>query len=512
MTRSNLFLINTIKRKLQDLFNVIKFDKNEFFFLKKNKIKKKFDNKKINIFIEIDNTYYNLCYYNNLLNTKEFDKYNIIGIWTLSVLFTTKKIRFFETLSNFYNIIYSFFLKKKFYSLYRSIGVVEFLDIDSLTFFNKKNLFLKKKIELFSIKYRGITVGDLIYDTYIRFRSFPTLRIKDKFISLIYSKICNIYDKLEFYRKKYKPRFYLSSSTAYIHHGFPYRYFLKKKTTVISGRVSNSYNRLMTPNNSYSYYDFQNYKCNFQKLKNQNKKIKLSKNNLQKRFLGKNQLKNDLTYMNADPYSNWACRFFPENEFKQKKIKGVLFLMDFYDAPAVWGQNVFEDIYSWTIYSLIIIKKYKLPIAIKPHHNAKFFITDTVNDVEKLKKKYSSLVWLNSKTSNKIIFSNIEYGISSHGSILLELAYHKKKAISCGRNPAENFNFSINAKSKKHYKELLINIGKIKKNTLSSKDFYIFNYMHYLSDTNFFNIEKKFVDFKKENFNKSLCLKKSYLL
>ena len=36
--------------------------------------------------------------------------------------------------------------------------------------------------------------------------------------------------------------------------------------------------------------------------------------------------------------------------------------------------------------------------------------------------------------------------------------------------------------------------------------------MHYLSDTNFFNIEKKFVDFKKENFNKSLCLKKSYLL
>ena len=186
--------------------------------------------------------------------------------------------------------------------------------------------------------------------------------------------------------------------------------------------------------------------------------------------------------------------------------------MDFYDAPAVWGQNVFEDIYSWTIYSLIIIKKYKLPIAIKPHPNAKFFITDTVNDVEKFKKKYSSLVWLNSKTSNKIIFSNIEYGISSHGSILLELAYHKKKAISCGRNPAENFNFSINAKSKKHYKELLINIGKIKKNTLSSKDFYIFNYMHYLSDTNFFNIEKKFVDFKKENFNKSLCLKKSYLL
>jgi hypothetical protein len=509
LIRSNLILIYKIKKKLQDLLNVINFDKNEFFFLKKNKIKKKFDNKKKNIFIEIDNTYYNLCYYNNLLNNQEFDKYNVIGIWTLSVLFTTKKIRFLETLLKFYNIIYSFFLKKKFYSLYRSIGVVEFLDIDGLTFFHKKNLFLKKKNELFSIKYKGITVGDLIYDTYIRFRSFPTLRIKDKFINLIYSKICNIYDKLEFYKTKYKPRFYLSSSTAYIHHGFPYRYFLKKKITVISGRVSNSYNKLMTPNDSYSYYDFQNYKRIFQKLKKQNKKIKLSRNNLLKRFLGKNQLKNDLTYMNEDPYSNSACRFFPENEFKQKKIKGVLFLMDFYDAPAVWGQNVFEDIYLWTTYSLMIIKKYKLPIAIKPHPNAKFFASDTENNVERLKKKYSSLVWLNPKTSNSIIFSNIEYGISSHGSILFELAYHKKKAISCGRHPAENFNFSINAKSKKNYKDLLINIGKIKKNTISRKDFYIFNYMHYLSDANFFNIKKKFVNFKRENFNKSFCLRKN---
>mgnify|MGYP003328249024 CR=1 FL=1 len=42
-----------------------------------------------------------------------------------------------------------------------------------------------------------------------------------------------------------------------------------------------------------------------------------------------------------------------------KKIKGVLFLQDFFDAPAAWGQNVFDDYYLWTLYSLMIIKKYK---------------------------------------------------------------------------------------------------------------------------------------------------------
>tara|TARA_B110000858_G_scaffold156726_1_gene179248 strand:- start:502 stop:2016 length:1515 start_codon:yes stop_codon:yes gene_type:complete len=497
-----------IKKKIHNLLNVMNFDDNENFFINKNKLKiKKFDSEKKNIFIEISQGYYYFCYYNNLLNSGKFDKYNIIGIWT-HVHHPLKKLKFLQPFVKFYYIFYNFFRKRKFYNLYRSIGVSKFLDISNTVYFKKKSLFLNNKKELFNIKYQGIVVGDLIYDTYLRFRSFPTLRIRDEFINLIYSKICIIYEKLELYRKNYKPKFYFANATAYVDHGLLYRYFLKKKIPVVSGTISNSYNRLISLENIQGFYDFKNYKSNFKKLDKKNKRIRESRLNLLKRFSGKNQFKIDAQYMEVDPYSKNANYYFPKEEFKKKKIKGVLFLQDFFDAPAAWGQNIFEDFYLWTLYTLMIIKKYNLPIAIKPHPNAPYFYTDTVKITNNLKKKYSDLLWLNPKTSNKIIFSNIEYGISATGSIIFELAYHKIKSLSCGRHPAEKFNFSINAKSKSDYKRLLINIGKIKKNKFSKDDLYIFNYMHYLSDQNLFNLKTSYKEFKKNNFSKSSCLRK----
>lgn len=497
-----------IKKKIQDLLGTINLDDNENFFISKNKLKiKNFDTKKKNIFIEISEGYYYLCYYNNLLNSGKFDKYNIIGIWT-NIQHPLKKKKFLEFFVKLYYFFFNLFKKRKLYKLYRSIGVSKFLDISNNVFFNKKSLFLNNRNELYNIKYQGIDVGDLMYDTYLRFRSFPTLRIRDEFLNSLYSKVCFIHKKLNFYCKNYKPKFYFANSAAYVHHGLPYRFFLKKKIPVISGRLTNCYNRLMSSRNMQGFYDFKNYKSNFKKLNNQKIRIKESKINLLRRFSGKNQFKNDAQYMQVDPYSKKTDYYFPKKEFKKKKIKGVLFLQDFFDAPAAWGQNVFDDYYLWTLYSLMIIKKYNLPIAIKPHPNAPYFYTDTVKITENLKKKYSDLLWLNPKTSNKIILSNIEYGISATGSVLFELAYHKIKSLSCGRHPAEKFNFSINAKSKSEYKRLLINIGKINKKNFSNNDLYIFNYMHYLSDQNYFDLKTSYKKFKEYNFLKSSCLRK----
>ena len=121
-----------IKKKIHNLLNVMNFDDNENFFINKNKLKiKKFDSEKKNIFIEISQGYYYFCYYNNLLNSGKFDKYNIIGIWT-HVHHPLKKLKFLQPFVKFYYIFYNFFRKRKFYNLYRSIGVSKFLDISKI--------------------------------------------------------------------------------------------------------------------------------------------------------------------------------------------------------------------------------------------------------------------------------------------------------------------------------------------------------------------------------------------
>ena len=50
----------------------------------------------------------------------------------------------------------------------------------------------KKKIH--QLKYKGIKVGDLIYDTYLRYKNVPTIKIKDQFLIEIYSKIIFSYE------------------------------------------------------------------------------------------------------------------------------------------------------------------------------------------------------------------------------------------------------------------------------------------------------------------------------
>jgi hypothetical protein len=498
-----------IIEKIKNFYNTIKLDNNEKFFIKKNiKRIKNFSHKKKNVFIEINPGYYYLIYYKFLINSGKFDNYNFIGIWT-HVLYPVKKKFTIEIFFKLYYLIFYFLLKKKFFFLYKSIGVSKFLDLNANVFHNKKILNLKKKSDLYLVNFRDINIGDLLYDSYLRYRCYPTVRLNDSFLNYLFNKSKLLYKRIDKFKKKYEPRFYFANSSSYINHGIPYRYFLKKNIPVISGQTGNSYNSLMSFSNMQSFIDFQNYKNHFQKLKEKKKILLQSKVNLLKRFSGKNQFKKDASYMHVDPYKEYSNSFSFRKKFFSNEIKGIFFLQDFFDSPAAWGKNVFDDVYLCTVYTLILIKKYKLPIAIKPHPNAFFFRTDTIKIVSRLKSRFPSLLWLDPKTSNKIIFPYIKYGISATGSILFELAYHGIKAISCGRHPAEKFNFTVNANSKKDYKNLLINIDKIKKPKFSSKDLHAFNYMHYLNNSNiFFKLNFNYEKLKKINFESSSILKK----
>ena len=120
------------------------------------------------------------------------------------------------------------------------------------------------------------------------------------------------------------------------------------------------------------------------------------------------------------------------------------------------------------MYSLNIIKKFKLRIGIKPHPNN---IIESKKIIKKLKKKFNDLVWLDETISNlKILqYKNIKFGISATGSILYELAFFSKMGISAGYSPTISFNISKNAKNKLEYKNYLINAIKYAKNYNVSK-------------------------------------------
>ena len=67
-----------------------------------------------------------------------------------------------------------------------------------------------------------------------------------------------------------------------------------------------------------------------------------------------------MSYLGIDTYNVKKNKILNLNVLKN--IDGVLFLQDFYDSPHDWGKLSFDDFYHWTIYTLILIKKYLMMI------------------------------------------------------------------------------------------------------------------------------------------------------
>jgi hypothetical protein len=487
-------IISIAKEKL-NLFSRLRLTNLEKKVLNKKKFIK-YDYNKKNLFFELVPDYYYLCYYVSLFNSKRFKNYNKIGIWTY-FLPTQNNVNFATfVLRRIYQIIYYFLLKKKWVTLYRIAGISKCLNLtNSEFFFKKKKKFFGNKTELnnqkiLNLKFKRILIGDLIYDTYLRFRNSPTINFKDKFINYLIFKCHEVIEDLQQLFKKYKPEIYFTGYCTYLQHGLPVRYFLSKKLKVYSGKNNIQLNKKLSQKHFYHHPNHKLFKENFNKMKNKNNIIKLSKDHLKLRY---NQYSNLIPqYLKYNPYKK--NRILEKKYLKKlKEVRGVLFLQNFHDAPHSWGKMIFPDFYTWCIYTLNLIRKYRLPIAVKPHPNEKFFVNvmKMPNIIDKLKIKYKDLIWLDSKLSNQFIFKYIKFGISASGSILYELALFNKIAISCGDHPGRYFNFCNEAKNQNEYRNLLINYKKLKKKKIKKNDLYVFNYMYNLDYQNAISLKNR---------------------
>ena len=478
--------------------------------LEKKTVKKyqflKFDYKKKNIFFEIVPDYYYLCYYNVLFNDHRFKNYNKIGIWTYFLPTQNKTNFIIFILRRIYQIFYYFFFKKKWINLYKTVGFSRCENIATAEFFfkKKKNYIINNKKKFLDLKLKNILVGDLIYDTYLRFRNYPTITFKDEFLSYLLTKSYEIINNLNKLYINYKPKIYFTGYASYIHHGLPARFFLTKNIKVFSGKNNIQLNKKITKSHFSHHPDHKLFQDNYNKKKIDAKKkiIKISKKNVKSKY--NQNYENIPEYLKLNPYQS-NKKLEKEYFNKLKNIQGVLFLQNFYDAPHSWGKMIFPDFYTWCVYTLNLIRKYKLPIAIKPHPNESFFVNTMKmpNLINRFKKRYKDLIWLDHRLNNKFIFRFIKFGISASGSILFELSLFNKIAISCGDHPGKYFNFTYEAKNHSEYKNLLLNFKKLKNKKTNLEQLHIFNYMYNLD-------YRSTINFKNQELEKFLMINKTF--
>ncbi len=137
---------------------------------------------------------------------------------------------------------------------------------------------------------------------------------------------------------------------------------------------------------------------------------------------------------------------------------------------------IFPDFYEWILYTLNLIDKNNLNIAIKPHPNG---LVNNLSVVSDLKREFPNVKWIDSKVSNNTIFnSGIKFGVSVYGTVLYELAFHNIQAISAGDNPTMSFGFVNKPSTIKEYKDYLINFDESCLASINRNDVLACHFMH----------------------------------
>ena len=419
--------------KIKYYISLLFFDKNEKNFIKAAKKLIENDNKKKKgtVLISVINDYYYLCYLYCLYKDKLKD-YNLIGYWPHLVYTENKSgnklYKFLKKLSP----IYHYFLKKKWFTLYRSLGVKKIVDPDNLDkeFYikNNENIYLiqKKKIlnkiknkkDILNIYYKKIYVGDLIYDTYLRFRNNPTIDLSDEFLQKIIFKTINFFHVFKKISKKIN--YFYTPYSSYIVHGLPSRIFVNNNVRVITDG-NNQYNKILSKKDIYHVENYRKFRDEFSKLKNKNECRKLAQLYIKDYFFN-SKTTSIYNYLKKNP-------FYQKKRSKFKNLDGVIFLPNFFETQREWGNIIFNDFYEWIFYTVYLIDKYKLKIALKPHPNINTINKESITVIKEIKDKFPNLMWIDPNESNHKIFNSIKFGISSWGSALGACLFQKSSYL-----------------------------------------------------------------------------------
>jgi hypothetical protein len=344
-----------------------------------------------------------------------------------------------------------------------------YLLIKSYKIFKKLN----HKQDILDIKYDGINIGDLIYDSYLRYKPAPTVDIKDFYLlNIIFKALRNIKIVKEYIQKN-NVKILLTSYSTYIHHGIAVRIMLNQNIVVYSFGNYQNFNKLLNINNYYHTAYFLAYKTIFDNNHKIDTNILTSRNRLNNKING--SLDASISYMKESAYkvSNIVVPDVDGNI--------IIFLHDFFDSPHIYGKMIFCDFLSWIEYTITILEKYKIPFYLKPHPNQ---IEDSAKVVDNLIKRFPNTKILSSKITNKqLVDGGIKAGISMYGTVAHELTYMGIPVILSAQNPHSSYDFCFEAKSKDKYENLIKDYVLLKLPNDYKEQVESFYYMHNLNKT-----------------------------
>jgi hypothetical protein len=485
--------------KLKKLRSRFFLDDNEFLFV--NKAKRTAGTFESSVIVQMPPDYLCLCLF--LVAVKQvYPDNKLLGLWPLNVVSSPRNERF-KCLRTPIRHAFNWIDFSKWKRLYGSIGVRDFFSLTVGLLKGLKNWRLAHKLwcnlqskeDVLSLELNGTPCGDLIYDTYLRFRVQSTVDISDPYLRTLIAQALNAQDATRKILSEHSVEAFLTSYSSYIQHGIPVREALRAGIKVFSSGNISQFLKPLSLEDSLHTSAHWRYKSQFESLTDREAARLAAREQLDNRFRG--SIDRATQYMKTSAYA--------ANELVMPKgVKGVVFLHDFLDSPHCYRDMLFTDFWEWAKFTLLIIEEENLPFAVKPHPNQ---VPESRLIVDQLKKQFPRVKWIDPKISNLSIFrSGIQCGISVFGTILHELAYQGIPALAAGDHPHVAFDIAKTPASVEEYRHCLVNFESLALPKNVQDEVLAFYYMHSMHSKEDLSLDLGQMDLRSLEQNDSIAL------
>jgi hypothetical protein len=333
--------------------------------------------------------------------------------------------------------------------------------------------------DIMAIKIKSVVVGDLLYDTYLRYFNKPTIDCINSDFYLIINVALNIFFNFEDIIRNDNIKGLLVTFSTYIEHGIPVRICLEKGIPVYSIGTNSSLIRKLTKEYPFHQIDHTVFSPS-KKLSDE--QISISKERLTNRFKGK--IDPAVSYMRTTSFAQTTIDPKIVALFKLEKRNVVIYAHDFFDSPHYDRLLQFPDFYQFLKQTLTEIKDLEnTSVFIKAHPNG---INGNKEILNELVSSFNCSFFhiLDEKVSNThIVDIKPDLIVTCKGTIAIEMAYFEIPVIALYDNVYTNFDFTHTCHDLETYYKLIK--GEIKPEINFDKNqLYSFYYQAYLEDKN----------------------------
>ena len=313
---------------------------------------------------------------------------------------------------------------------------------------------LVSKSDLEDLHINGVWVGDLIYDTYLRRFSRPTVDLYNPEFIAFFRESVELFVYWQDFFKQKKIRG-LNVSHCVYNLAMPLRIAVQQGVPSFQANSTHLYR--LRPDNYFAFNDFHYFPERFEKLPSNVRQWGLAeaRRRIERRFAG--EVGVDMSYSTKSAYGN-ARHGRLLKESSRKKV--LIATHCFFDSPHTYGKNVFPDFYEWLSFLGEISEKTDYDWYIKTHPD---YLPGTRQIIEDFIRRFPRFSLLPSDASHlQIIAEGIDVALTVYGTIGFEYAALGIPVVNNSpNNPHIAYRFNIHTCSVDEYRRVLMNLDSL---------------------------------------------------